>query len=152
MSHSVWTGFFLSKQRDPGWLSQYSECLINHFYVQSPSNPLIEDYTQIFYMIDERDIPSLQSKMSLGRPKSMRKVNGLSRIFTDFYVPAFTPRLSITEISLQLSENIIFQIDSLCSLGAVWIKNSASNSSSIVVSLRCLTKALVLLRLYTAAA
>jgi hypothetical protein len=31
----------------------------NHFYVQSPYNPLIEDYTQIFYIIDEREIPSI---------------------------------------------------------------------------------------------
>jgi hypothetical protein len=28
----------------------------NHFYVQSACDPLIEDYTQIFYMIDEGDI------------------------------------------------------------------------------------------------
>jgi hypothetical protein len=37
----------------------------NYFYVQSPCNLLTEDYTQIFYMIDEGDIPSMQGKMSL---------------------------------------------------------------------------------------
>jgi hypothetical protein len=31
----------------------------NHFYMQSPCNPLIEDYTEIFYMTDEGDIPSM---------------------------------------------------------------------------------------------
>jgi hypothetical protein len=37
----------------------------------------------------------------------LRKVDGLSLIFIDFYVPALTPRLNSTETSLQLSENII---------------------------------------------
>jgi hypothetical protein len=57
-------------------------------------------------MIDMGDIPSIQSKMSLRWPKSMRKVDGLSLIFIDFYVSALTTRLSNTETSLQLSENI----------------------------------------------
>jgi hypothetical protein len=38
--------------------------------------------------------------------KSMRKVDDLSRIFIDFYVPLLTPRLNSTETSLQLSENV----------------------------------------------
>jgi hypothetical protein len=38
--------------------------------------------------------------------KSMRKVDSLSLIFIDFYVPALTPRINMTETSLQLSENI----------------------------------------------
>jgi hypothetical protein len=74
--------------------------------VQSPSNPLVEDYTEIFSMIDEGDIPSIQCKMSLKGRRSMRKVGGLSLIFIDFDVPALTPRLNSTETSLQLSENI----------------------------------------------
>jgi hypothetical protein len=44
--------------------------------------------------------------MGLRGPKSMRKVDGLSHIFIDFYVPALTPRLISMESSLQLSENI----------------------------------------------
>jgi hypothetical protein len=44
--------------------------------------------------------------MSLRRPKSIRKVNGLSLIFIDFYIQALIPRLNNTETSLQLSENI----------------------------------------------
>jgi hypothetical protein len=36
----------------------------------------------------------------------MSKVEGLSRIFIDFYVSALTPRLSSNETSLQLSENM----------------------------------------------
>jgi hypothetical protein len=63
--------------------------------VQSPCNPLVEDYTQIFYMISKGDIPSIQCKMSPKEPKSMRKVDGLNLIFNDFYVP----RLSSTEIA-----------------------------------------------------
>jgi hypothetical protein len=74
--------------------------------VESPCNPLIEDYTQIFYLIDEGDIPSIQCKMHLRGPKSMRKVDGLNLIFIDFYVPALSPYLNSTETSLQLSENI----------------------------------------------
>jgi hypothetical protein len=57
-------------------------------------------------MIDKGDIPSIQRKMSLGGPKSMRKVDGLNLIFIHFYVPALTPCLNSTETSLQLSENI----------------------------------------------
>jgi hypothetical protein len=74
--------------------------------MQSPFNPLIEDYTQIFYMIDEGDIPSIQFVMTLKGSKSRRKIDGLSLIFIDYYVPALTPRLSSTETSLQLSANI----------------------------------------------
>jgi hypothetical protein len=60
----------------------------NHFYVQPPCNPLIEDYTQIFYMIDKGDIPSIQCKMNPRGPKCMRKEDGPSLILIDFYVPA----------------------------------------------------------------
>jgi hypothetical protein len=78
----------------------------NHFYVQSPCNHLIEDYTEIFYMIDKGYIQSNQCKMSLRGPKSMRKVDGLSLTIINFFVPTLTPRLSNAETSLQLSENI----------------------------------------------
>jgi hypothetical protein len=57
----------------------------SHFYVHFPCNPLIEDYTQIFYMIDKGDIPSIQCKMNLKGLKSIRKVDGMSFIFIDFY-------------------------------------------------------------------
>jgi hypothetical protein len=56
-------------------------------------------------MIDKGDIPSIQCKMSLRGLKSMRKVDGLSLISIDFYVPALTPCLNSTETLLQLSEN-----------------------------------------------
>jgi hypothetical protein len=36
----------------------------------------------------------------------MRKIDGLSLIFINFYVPALIPRLNSTKTSLQLSENI----------------------------------------------
>jgi hypothetical protein len=77
-----------------------SEGLVfNHFNVQSLCNLLIEDYTEIFYITDVGDIPSILCKMSLRRLKSMRKVDGLSLIFIEFYVPALTPRLSSNETS-----------------------------------------------------
>jgi hypothetical protein len=43
----------------------------SYFYVQSSCNPLIEDYIQILYMIDDGDIPSIPCKMSLGGPTSV---------------------------------------------------------------------------------
>jgi hypothetical protein len=49
--------------------------------MQSPYNPLIEDYTKIFYIIDEEDVPSVESKMILKGPRSMRKVDGMSFMF-----------------------------------------------------------------------
>jgi hypothetical protein len=70
--------------------------------VQSPCNPLIKDYTEIFYIVDEGDIPSIWCKMGIRGPKFMRKVDGLSLIFIDFYVAALTPYLSSTKNSLQL--------------------------------------------------
>jgi hypothetical protein len=36
----------------------------------------------------------------------MRKIDGLSRISIDFYVPELTTRLNNTETTLQLSQNI----------------------------------------------
>jgi hypothetical protein len=84
--------------------NKYSEGLgFDHFYVQFLCKPLIEDNTEIFYMIDERDVPSVQCKRSLRRPKSMRKVDCLSLIFIDLYVPVLTPSLNSTETLLQLS-------------------------------------------------
>jgi hypothetical protein len=73
--------------------------------VQSPCDPLIEDYTEIFHIIDGKDILAIQYKMSLRGPKSVRKVDSLNLIFIDFYVTAHTPHLNTSEISLQLSEN-----------------------------------------------
>jgi hypothetical protein len=78
----------------------------DHFYVQSLCNPLNEDYSQIFYIIGKGVILSIHCKMSLRQPKSMRKVNGVSLIFIDFYVPVLTPHLSSNITSLLLSENI----------------------------------------------
>jgi hypothetical protein len=57
-------------------------------------------------MTDKGDIPSIHCKTSRRGAKSIRKVDGLSLILIDFYVPALTPRLNSTETSLQLSENI----------------------------------------------
>jgi hypothetical protein len=52
------------------------------------------------------DALSIHCKMSLRESKSMRKLNGPSLVFVDFYVPALAQSLNFTETSLQLSENI----------------------------------------------
>jgi hypothetical protein len=57
-------------------------------------------------MIDKGDIRSIQWKMSLGVPKSMKKVDGLSLILIDFYISAHASCLNSNETSLQLSENM----------------------------------------------
>jgi hypothetical protein len=72
--------------------------------VQSQCNLLIEDYTDLFYIIDKGDNPSIQCKVKLRQLKSVIK-QGLSLMFINFYVPELKTRLSSTENSLQLSEN-----------------------------------------------
>jgi hypothetical protein len=59
--------------------------------VQVPLNPLIEDYTEIFHMIDEGVIPSIQCKMNFRGHKSMRNIDGLGLIVINFYVAVLTP-------------------------------------------------------------
>jgi hypothetical protein len=60
----------------------------------------------MLYIIGGEDIPSIQGKISFRRSKSMRKIDGLSLMFIDFYVAALRPHLTGTETSLQLFENI----------------------------------------------
>jgi hypothetical protein len=50
------------------------------------TNLVAEVYIQIFYSIDKRDILTIECKMIISGPKSMRKVDGLSLNFIDFYV------------------------------------------------------------------
>jgi hypothetical protein len=58
-------------------------------------------------VIDKGANSSIHCKMRLRGPKSMRKVDGLSPVFINFYVPALTPRHNNAETSLHLvSENI----------------------------------------------
>jgi hypothetical protein len=96
-------------------------------------------------MIDEGDFPSIHCKMSLRRLKSVRKVDGLSLTFIDFYVPAPTPHLNSSEISLQLLENVTLfvvccictgvilpTVPSLYSLTTDHIENTTSKNSSII--------------------
>jgi hypothetical protein len=60
-------------------------------------NPVIEYYTKIFCVTDKGDVRC-----------KMRKADGLSLVFIDFYVPVLIPCLKSSETSLQLSENITF--------------------------------------------
>jgi hypothetical protein len=62
--------------------------------MQSPCNPLVEDYIQIFYMNEEGDIPSVQCEMNLKWSKSVREVDGPRFIIIDFNVPALSTRLN----------------------------------------------------------
>jgi hypothetical protein len=55
-------------------------------------------------MTDEWVIPSIQCKMVVSGHKPMRKVDVLSFILIDFYVPALTSRFNSIETLLQLSE------------------------------------------------
>jgi hypothetical protein len=80
---------------------------LRSFLYPSPGNPLIKGYTQVFYMIHEGDVPSVQCELRLRWSKSMRNADGPSLILIDFNVPALTPRLNWIESALQLSENII---------------------------------------------
>jgi hypothetical protein len=57
-------------------------------------------------MIDKEDIPSIQCKMSLRGPNSIRKVDCQSFMLIYFHVPTLTPRLNSSETSLELSEII----------------------------------------------
>jgi hypothetical protein len=75
---------------------------------------LTEDYTETFYMFDKGDISSIQYKMSLKEFKCMSKVDRLSLILINFYVPALTPRLNSTKTTLQFSEN------TLCGLSHIY--------------------------------
>jgi hypothetical protein len=92
------------------WGVDFNKCSealgFSHFSVQSPCNPLIKDYTQIFYMIDEGDILSIHCQMNIRGSKYMRNVDDLNLVIIDFYVPALTPHLSNIEASLQVSESI----------------------------------------------
>jgi hypothetical protein len=63
--------------------------------VQSPCNPLIEDYTEIIYMFDKGDIPSIQCNMSLRGPKSMRKLSLKNKV-------KITLRLAVYRQSVRL--------------------------------------------------
>jgi hypothetical protein len=58
------------------------------------------NYTEIFYITIDENIASTQCNMSFGGPTTMRKVDGLSLILSDFYVPALTPCLNSMETSL----------------------------------------------------
>jgi hypothetical protein len=64
-------------------------------------NPLIEDYTEVFYIIEECDVVTLQCKMIFGGgPEFTSQVEVLSLIVIAFYVPTLTSRLSSNETSL----------------------------------------------------
>jgi hypothetical protein len=53
----------------------------DHYYVQSPCNFLIEDYTEMLYTIYKWNVSSIQCKMGLRWSTTARKVDPLSLIF-----------------------------------------------------------------------
>jgi hypothetical protein len=65
---------------------EFIECFqglgFDHFNVQSPLNPFIENYTEKLHLITQRDVMSNKGKTSLNRSRSMEEVNCFSLIFT----------------------------------------------------------------------
>jgi hypothetical protein len=74
--------------------------------VPSPCNPLVEDYTEVLYIISKRVVLTVQCEMNLTWPNSMTEVDDPSFIFIDFQVTALASRLYRIQTALQLSENI----------------------------------------------
>jgi hypothetical protein len=62
--------------------------------MQSPCEPLVEDYTEVFYMIHEGDVPSIQCEVNLRWSKSVREVDSPNYTFIDFNVPALASRFN----------------------------------------------------------
>jgi hypothetical protein len=84
----------LNRSLDREYSNKCSEGLgFNHFYMRSPCNPLVEDYTEVFYMIHKGGVPSIHCEMNLRSSKSMKE-DGPGFILIEFRVPAFAPRLS----------------------------------------------------------
>jgi hypothetical protein len=78
----------------------------NHFYVWSPCNFLIKDYTEIFYTIYKYNVLSIQCKKRLRWSNLMREVDCLNLVFTDFNVPTLTPGHHWVQATLEFSENV----------------------------------------------
>jgi hypothetical protein len=64
---------------------------LDHFYVWSPCNFLIEYYTMMFYAIYKWNVPSIWCKKRLGWSNSMREVDCPNLVHIDFNVPMLTP-------------------------------------------------------------
>jgi hypothetical protein len=62
--------------------------------MQSPCDPLVEDYTEVFHVIHRGDVLSVQCEMNFRWSKSMREVDGVSFVFIDINVPALAPHLN----------------------------------------------------------
>jgi hypothetical protein len=58
------------RYRMPPLNKQYKGLGFNHFYVQSPCNPLTEDYTEIFYMTAKGDILFIEFYEKIIKPES----------------------------------------------------------------------------------
>jgi hypothetical protein len=80
----------------------------------------MEDYTEIFYMIGEGYIPSIQCEMRLMGPKSMR--NG------------FGQRVNRRRLCPSTLQKVAWRTNnSLCSLGTERIENACPNSVSLML-------------------
>jgi hypothetical protein len=62
--------------------------------MQSPCNPITEDYIRDILHIQEEDVLSVQCGVSFRWSRTDREVDGLSLIFNDFNVPALTQHLN----------------------------------------------------------
>jgi hypothetical protein len=83
----------------------------DYFCMQSTCNPLVEDFDQVFCMINEGGVPPSHCEMNLRWSKSIRYVDDLSFILIYFNLPALALRLNCIETTLQLSgEHTFFAI------------------------------------------
>jgi hypothetical protein len=79
----LWKGNIINKS------SEGLDC--NRFYVQSPYNFLIVDYSEVFYTICKKNVLFVQCKKRLRWSNSMGEIDCRSLVLIDLYVPMHTP-------------------------------------------------------------
>jgi hypothetical protein len=62
----------------------------------------------MFYFDQGGNLPFFQCKVSCFPSMSMKEIEGLNIIFTNFNIPVFTRRLRLCEAALYLHEKITF--------------------------------------------
>jgi hypothetical protein len=75
---------------------KFLSCIISVYNIHY----ITEDYTEIFHLSNEEDVPPIQCQATLDHLTSTREADGFNIIFSYFYVPALTPCFSFIETSL----------------------------------------------------
>jgi hypothetical protein len=103
--------------------NKYSEDVgLDYFYVQTPCDHLIEDYTEIFCTIYKLNIFSIQCKMRHKWSTTTRKVDSPNLSFINFDIPALRPGLYSAEASLEFSNNKTLLAICRIQTGVVWLE------------------------------